>query len=281
VTGADESRFGVVIVVRDITREIEADRAKRDFIATVSHELRTPLTPIRGFVDLMLLGAVGQLTEPHREMLGTVKNNTMRMVSLVEDLLEIGRLEAGKIALNTAPSNINQLVKEIVSMWNLELENKRMTLDLQLDDTLPLIEYDTKRIGQVLTNLVSNAIKYTYPGGDVTIKTYRNSEGLIQVDVRDTGIGLKPEQQDNLFKRFYRADSPLRDEVGGTGLGLSIAKSFVELHHGEMWVQSVYNEGSTFSITLPEQQPRPDLGEREDMGSVLGAVQPIEETTTP
>jgi GAF domain-containing protein/nitrogen-specific signal transduction histidine kinase len=281
VTGEDGSRFGVVVVLRDITREIEADRAKRDFIATVSHELRTPLTPIRGFVDLMLLGAVGQLTEPQREMLGTVKNNTMRMVSLVEDLLEIGRLEAGKIALNTAPSNINQLVREIVSMWNLELENKRMTLDLQLDDTLPLIEYDTKRIGQVLTNLVSNAIKYTYPGGDVTIKTFRNGEGLIQVDVRDTGIGLKPEQQDNLFKRFYRADSPLRDEVGGTGLGLSIAKSFVELHHGEMWVQSVYGEGSTFSISLPEQQPRPDLGEREDMGSVLGAVQPIEETTTP
>ena len=275
VTGEDGSRFGVVVVLRDITREIEADRAKRDFIATVSHELRTPLTPIRGFVDLMLLGAVGPMTEPQRDMLVTVKNNTMRMVSLVEDLLEIGRLEAGKIALNATPSNINQLVREIVSMWNLELENKNMTLVLEFDDTLPLIEYDTKRIGQVLTNLVSNAIKYTYAGGEVTLRTFRNDDSLIQVDVRDTGIGLKPEHLQNLFKRFYRADTPLRDEVGGTGLGLSIARSFVELHHGEMWVHSVYGEGSTFSITLPEHQPRPDLGEREDMGHVLGSVQSI------
>jgi signal transduction histidine kinase len=162
-------------------------------------------------------------------------------------------------------------------MWNLELQNKQMKLHLELDDTLPLIEYDSKRIGQVLTNLVSNAIKYTYAGGDVTIRTFRNADGMMQLDVKDTGVGLTVDQQKNLFRRFYRADSPLRDEVGGTGLGLSIAKSFVELHNGEMWVQSVYGEGSTFSFSLPEHQPRPDLGEREDMGDVASTVQPIEE----
>ncbi|MBA3470040.1 MAG: GAF domain-containing protein [Herpetosiphonaceae bacterium] len=279
VAAEDGSRFGVVVVLRDITREIEADRAKRDFIATVSHELRTPLTPIRGFVDLLLLNAGGALNDAQRDMLGTVKANTMRMVSLVEDLLEIGRLEAGKISLNTAPSNINQMVHDTIAMWNLELQNKQMSLKLELDDTLPLIEYDSKRIGQVLTNLVSNAIKYTYAGGDVTVRTFRNPEGMIQLDVKDSGVGLTPDQQKSLFKRFYRADSPLRDEVGGTGLGLSIAKSFVELHNGEMWVQSVYGEGSTFSFSLPEHQPRPDLGEREDMGDVVSSVQPIEETT--
>lgn len=265
VVGEESSRFGVVVVLRDITREVEADRAKRDFVATVSHELRTPLTPIRGFVDLLLLGAVGQLSDPQREMLNTVKTNAMRMVGLVEDLLEIGRLEAGKIVLNTAPNQINQLVRDIVATWGLEIEKKNMTLKLELDDTLPLIEYDSKRIGQVLTNMVSNAIKYTYAGGDVIIRTFINEEKMIQLDVKDTGVGLTAEQQKSMFKRFYRADSPLRDEVGGTGLGLSIAKSFIELHNGDMWVQSIYGEGSTFSFSLPEVQPRPDLGERDEV----------------
>ena len=234
-------------------------------MATVSHELRTPLTPIRGFVDLLLLGAVGQLSDPQREMLNTVKTNAMRMVGLVEDLLEIGRLEAGKIVLNTAPNQINQLVRDIVATWGLEIEKKNMTLKLELDDTLPLIEYDSKRIGQVLTNMVSNAIKYTYAGGDVIIRTFINEDKMIQLDVKDTGVGLTAEQQKSMFKRFYRADSPLRDEVGGTGLGLSIAKSFIELHNGDMWVQSIYGEGSTFSFSLPEVQPRPDLGERDEV----------------
>ncbi|HEY1012187.1 MAG TPA: GAF domain-containing protein, partial [Herpetosiphonaceae bacterium] len=282
VTGADESRFGVVIVVRDITREIEADRAKRDFIATVSHELRTPLTPIRGFVDLLMLGALGQLSDPQKEALTTVKNNTMRMLGLVEDLLEIGRLEAGKIMLNTTPSNLNQLVRDTVGTWQLELERKRMTLDLELDDSLPQVEYDTKRIGQVFTNLVSNAIKYTKDGGAVWVRTFRNKDGMIQVDVQDTGVGLKPEDQRKLFQRFYRADSELRDQVGGTGLGLSIAKSFVELHGGDMWVSSVAGEGSTFSFSLPVHQPRPELGESEDLTSGIGpdSAQAIEEATT-
>ena len=198
-------------------------------------------------------------------MLNTVKTNAMRMVGLVEDLLEIGRLEAGKIVLNTAPNQINQLVRDIVATWGLEIEKKNMTLKLELDDTLPLIEYDSKRIGQVLTNMVSNAIKYTYAGGDVIIRTFINEDKMIQLDVKDTGVGLTAEQQKSMFKRFYRADSPLRDEVGGTGLGLSIAKSFIELHNGDMWVQSVYGEGSTFSFSLPEVQPRPDLGERDEV----------------
>ena len=278
VIGEGYMKFGVVVVVRDITREVEADRAKRDFIATVSHELRTPLTPIRGFVDLLMLGAVGELSETQREMLNTIKNNTMRMVSLVEDLLEIGRLEAGKITLNTAPANMNQLVRDTVGMWNLELEKKEMTLILELDETLSMVEYDTKRVGQVLTNLVSNAIKYTYTGGTVTIRTFRNAEDLIQIDVQDTGVGLTPDQQKNLFKRFYRADSPLRDEVGGTGLGLSIAKSFIELHNGDMWVQSVYGEGSTFSFALPEKQPKPDLGPDDEQE--IASLPTFEETSS-
>jgi signal transduction histidine kinase len=270
----------VVIVVRDITREIEADRAKRDFIATVSHELRTPLTPIRGFVDLLMLGALGPLADSQKDALTTVKNNTMRMLGLVEDLLEIGRLEAGKIQLNTQPSNLNQLVRDIVSTWQLELERKRMTMEIALDDSLPLVDYDTKRVGQVLTNLVSNAIKYTKDGGAVWVRTFRNNDGMIQLDVQDTGVGLKPEDQRKLFQRFFRADSELREQAGGTGLGLSIARSFIELHHGDMWVTSIWNEGSTFSFTLPERQPRPDLGESEDIaGLTPGTTQAVEEAT--
>jgi PAS domain S-box-containing protein len=255
VLAPDETNYGTVAVLRDITREIEADRVKRDFVSTVSHELRTPLTSIRGYVDLLLLGAAGGVNENQLAFLNVVKTNTTRLMDLINDILALSSLETGKIRLNIEPVELGVLISDVSQSLKVELEKKEMILQVAIADELPTIEGDRKRITQVITNLYSNAIKYTFPQGRIEVRAFCNPAGLLQVDVQDNGVGISPEQQKLLFSRFYRADNPLRDEAGGTGLGLSIAKSFVELHGGEMWVSSALGEGSTFSFVLPLTQP--------------------------
>jgi signal transduction histidine kinase len=242
-------------VLRDVTREIEADRAKRDFISSVSHELRTPLTSIKGYVDLLLLGAAGPLSEGQQSFLSVVKNNANRLMDLINDILEIGRIDADKIRLNFEPVSMGEIFQDVLQTMRAEIERKTTMVKIDVEPELPQIPADLRRVTQVVLNLVSNAVKYTYPGAQVTLRAFINPAGLLQIDVEDNGVGISPEQQQHLFRRFYRADNPLRDEVGGTGLGLSIAKSFVELHGGEMWVQSESGKGSTFSFMLPLIQP--------------------------
>lgn len=253
--GPRDTVFGSVLVLRDITREIEADRAKRDFISSVSHELRTPLTSIKGYVDLLLLGASGPLNEGQLSFLSVVKNNANRLMDLINDILEIGRIDSDKIQLSFDEVAISDVLQDALQTLRAEIERKRLALTVSVDPEVPPIMADPRRLTQVMLNLVSNAVKYTYPEGEISVRGALNPAGLLQVDVTDNGVGITPEQQQNLFRRFYRADNPLRDEAGGTGLGLSIAKSLVELHGGEMWVESEVGKGSTFSFILPLTQP--------------------------
>lgn len=250
----DEERIGVAVVLRDITREIEADRAKREFISTVSHELRTPLTSVKGYVELLMLGTGGPLTEMQRQFLSVIKANADRLNSLVEDLLEISRLENGKVMLQLKPVDLREVIDDIVTSLRTETERKRMRLSIEVDPDLPVIEADPKRVGQILTNLLSNAHKYTREGGQITVRARRSGE-MVQVDVADTGVGIPADELPKMFSRFFRSNNALKDEVGGTGLGLSIARSFVELHGGTIWVVSEEEVGSTFSFTLPIRQP--------------------------
>ena len=262
VTDAGET-LGRVYVLRDITREVEADRAKSEFISTVSHELRTPLTSIKGYVDLILLGSVGEITPMQRSFLEVVRSNSNRLVDLINDLLDISRIETGRIVLNPEPISIFDVVEEVVESARAEIERKQLHLEVRVPPDLPMVHADRKRITQVLTNLVSNAYKYTREGGRVEISA-RCENGFLTVSVSDTGVGISQEDQKKLFTRFFRADNPLRDEVGGTGLGLAISKSFVEMHGGRMWVESELNVGSTFSFSLP--LARPPAGPREEPG---------------
>lgn len=229
----------------------ESLKARRQFISTVSHELRTPLTPIGGFVDMLLMGVAGELNSDQEAFLHTIKANTLRMTSLVDDLLEVGRLESGRVTLNRAALDLRRTILDVVEMLRPELTRKEMKLTLDINEQLPRVDADGKRVGQVLANLLSNAIKYTYPRGKIHVVTQLRDDGLIAVSIADSGVGLSAEQQRQLFTPFYRADSPLRDEVGGTGLGLHIAKSFVELHGGRIWVESTPGVGSCFAFTLP------------------------------
>ncbi len=245
--------LGRVYVLRDITREVEADRAKSEFISTVSHELRTPLTSIKGYVDLILLGSVGEISPMQRSFLEVVRSNSNRLVDLINDLLDISRIETGRIVLNPEPISILEVVEEVTESARAEIERKHLRLEVQVAPDLPPVQADRKRIVQVLNNLVSNAYKYTREGGRIAVVA-GCTDGFVQISVADSGVGISKEDLKKLFTRFFRADNPLRDEVGGTGLGLAISKSFIELHGGQMWVESEVDVGSTFFFTLPLQE---------------------------
>lgn len=253
--GPRNAIYGSVVVLHDITREVEADRAKREFISNVSHELRTPLTSIKGYVDLLMLGASGPLNESQTSFLNVVKSNTHRLMNLINDILEIGRIDDNKVKLNFESVFIGDIFEEVGKMLRAEIERKRLSFSIEVAEQTPPVMADETRLTQVVLNLASNAVKYTYPEGIVKLRAGLNPAGLLQVDVIDNGVGISPEQQQHLFRRFYRADNPLRDEAGGTGLGLSIAKSYVEMHGGQMWVESEPGKGSTFSFIIPLTQP--------------------------
>jgi GAF domain-containing protein/signal transduction histidine kinase len=254
VIGPNDQSYGSVAVLRDITREIESDRAKRQFISDVSHELRTPLTAIKGYVDVLLLSSTGGLTEEQINYLGIVKTNTNRLKALIDDILDISRIEDGRIQLNFNRVDVHTLISDVVQSLRLEAERKSMAVILDVSQDLPKVEVDQKRITQVISNLYSNALKYTYEHGRIVIRAFLNRADLVQFEIEDNGVGMSPEQRQKLFRPFYRADNPLREAAGGTGLGLSIAKSLVEQHGGEMWVTGELGKGSTFSFIIPLRQ---------------------------
>lgn len=264
--GPANARYGSVVVLRDVTREIESDRAKREFISSVSHELRTPLTSIKGYVDLLLLTSKDEFNATQLQFLSVVKNNANRLMDLINDLLEIGRIDSEKIVLNFEQVNIHDMVQDVLQTLRVLIDRKSMIVETNVDERLPMVTADSRRLSQIVLNLISNALKYTYEEGRIELRAFLNPAGMLQIEVEDNGVGISSEDQKNLFRRFQRFDSPLRDEAGGTGLGLSIAKSFVELHGGEMWVKSEVNQGSTFSFMIPVTQ----VGEYDDAHADVG-----------
>jgi signal transduction histidine kinase len=250
------SRHGCVIVLSDVTGAIEADRAKRDFITSVSRELRDPLTSIRGYADLLLFGTAGALNGAQRALLSIVKNNANRLANLNNDIQTIGLIDSERLKQNFsfAPVAIADVLEEATRTLRRDIERKSLGASITLAERLPPVVADGWHILQVVARLLSNAVKYTYPGGRLALRAFLRTDGMLQVDVEDNGVGISPEQQQQLFRRFYRADNPLRGETDGAGLGLSIARSFVELHGGELWVRSEVGQGSTFSFTLPVTQ---------------------------
>jgi PAS domain S-box-containing protein len=246
--------LGTVSIFRDITHEVEVDRLKSEFVATVSHELRTPMTSIRGYVDVLLMGAAGALTEGQIHFLDIVKNNTERLNVLVNDLLDVSRIEAGRVSLSLQPIDLNELADEVVAdtVRRSQEENKPMNISVVADSQLPRVMADPERLRQIIDNLVDNAYNYTPAEGEIRIVLHA-SNGSVQVDVKDSGIGIPLEQQDRVFERFYRGEDPMVLATPGTGLGLPIVKQLVEMHRGKIWMSSkgVPGEGSTFSFTLP------------------------------
>ncbi|NWF63462.1 MAG: GAF domain-containing protein [Chloroflexi bacterium] len=248
--------LGTVSIFRDITREVEVDRLKSEFVATVSHELRTPMTAIKGYVDILTMGAAGGLNENQMHFLDVVRNNIERLRILVDDLLDISRIESGRVKLEQGKVNLYEIAEEVVAevLRRSQNEEKPIALSLDASKDLPFVKGDSARIRQIISNLVNNAFNYTPENGAIWVNIHPDMEqGEIQVDVHDNGIGVKPEDQDRLFERFYRGEHPLVLATPGTGLGLPIVRQLVEMHNGRIWMKStgVPGEGSTFSFTLP------------------------------
>jgi len=242
--------LGVVTVFRDVTKEVEADRAKSDFVSNVSHELRTPMTAIKGYTDLLHAGAVGPINDEQKRFLKIIKNNAERLTALINDLLDISRVETGRVRFEPRSLQVGEVVSDVVNVLAGQAEAKHQILTYEVVGGLPDIMGDRDRLNQVLTNLVGNAIRYTPDGEEIEVRVCP-VEGAVRVDVRDTGIGVAPDDLGHIFERFYRADHPLVQEAGGTGLGLSIVKMFVEMHGGRIWVESEQDKGSTFTLILP------------------------------
>jgi len=234
------------------------DRLKSDFVANVSHELRTPMTSIKGYVEVMLMGASGPLNEQQMHFLEVVKNNAQRLNVLVNDLLDVSRIEAGRVSLIFQPLDLVEQAQEVVNdtLRRAREDNKLMTIRVDAGAGIPQIDGDLERVRQILGNLVSNAYNYTPEGGCVTVRIHPVDDS-VQVDVEDTGIGIPLEEHDRIFERFSRGEDPLVLATAGTGLGLPIVKNLVEMHHGRIWLTSTgeRGKGSVFSFTLPYHQP--------------------------
>jgi signal transduction histidine kinase len=254
----NEDQFlGTVFVLRDVTKEFEADRLKSEFISNVSHELRTPLTSIKGYVDLLALGAVGPLADQQKDFVGKIKGNAERLGILVDDLLNISVHDSGKEQLNLEDVNLTRVLENVTStvQGRAEHENKDMDVILNIAPDLPTIMGDTNKLTQVFTNLVDNAFNYTYAGGTIEVTAQQQDDNMVQVSVRDTGIGIPDDFKDRVWERFGRYEEhALVMDVPGTGLGLPIVKALVEMHKGEIWFESESGVGTTFFVTLPIQQ---------------------------
>jgi signal transduction histidine kinase len=236
-----------------------ANIAKSDFVSLVAHELKNPMTSIKGYTELLAAGAVGPVNEMQANFLNTIRSNTERMSTLVSDLNDNSKIEAGKLRLDFKSVELAEVVEEIVRSANRQIEEKKQKVGLELAEQLPPIWADRTRLGQVLTNLVSNANKYTSEGGSLVIgaepsPNHWDPAGagqVVHVWVRDSGIGISPEDQERIFEKFFRSEDPKAREVPGAGLGLNITRSLVEMQGGLIWFESQHRQGTTFHFTVP------------------------------
>lgn len=251
VVNQQQQYLGRVVVLRNITRESEADSIKDSFITSVSHELRTPLTSIKGYINLLLMLGKENLTAQQAHLIRIADQNTDRLIEHINRIIEITELQTGNLKLNPQKISLLEVLQDTAGRWKERLNYKELEFHCSLpnNDQL-LIEGDAPRLNWVLDNLLENAIYYTPIGGQICLQAYKNHTN-IHIELADTGIGIAPKDQRYLFTRFFRIDREPPYDIRGMGLGLFVVRSLVELHHGSVWVESELGEGSRFGIALP------------------------------
>jgi len=247
---------------RDLTSAKEAaeaaNMAKSEFISVVSHELKNPMTSIRGYADLLSSGVVGDMSPQQENFIQTISTNVGRMQTLVSDLTDVSRIESGHVHMDYEAVPLVDVVGDVVRTMQAQMESKHQELIISTEDNLPLVWGDRNRLVQIMTNLVSNAYKYTPENGHVEIKLANqlhadngSNESVVLVSVIDDGIGISDEDQEKMFEKFYRAPDREARSSPGTGLGLNITKNLVELQNGRIWFESEFRKGTTFHFTIP------------------------------
>src|SRR5436309_5399053 len=241
---------GVVIILHDITELRRLEQVRTEFVANVSHELRTPLTAIQGYLETLLDGA---LEEPQhaRKFLEIVFRHTERLGRLTDDLTDLSNIELGRISLRIEPTELTEVTESALAIIQPRAGSRRVTVKANLPADMPEVLADRDRLAQILLNLVDNAVKYTPAGGHVWVEAQRLPSGMVEVAVRDTGVGVPKADLPRLTERFYRVDKARSRELGGTGLGLAIVKHLVLAHGGELAIESEPEQGTTVRFTLP------------------------------
>ncbi len=240
---------GAVLVFHDITELRRLERIRQDFVANVSHELRTPVSSIKGYAETLLSGALDD-KQNALDFVKIIQHDSDRLARLIEDLLDLARIESGKMKMVFMPLDLCSLVNRTIRIIEPQARAKDIRISAQLPENLPTVIADEARISQVLINLLDNAVKYTPQSGEVKVSVTPLSKA-VQIDVSDNGIGIPEDDLPRIFERFYRVDKARSRELGGTGLGLSIVKHIVIAHGGNVSVSSVPGKGSTFSFILP------------------------------
>jgi PAS domain S-box-containing protein len=243
---------GMVTMLNDITKQKEIEGLKSQFLANVSHELRTPLVAIEKSVSLILSKSTGEISPTQNEFLSIAERNLKRLTLLINDLLDLSKLEARKNAIVPESTDLDKLIIDSEESLNNWAASKSIKLSKSVSADLPLVEVDPNKIIQVLNNLIGNAIKFTPENGSITVEaSCDKQEGLVRVSVVDTGVGIPADDLGKIFDKFYQSREKNKSEIKGTGIGLAIVKEIVELHRGKVWVESEKGKGSRFIFTLP------------------------------
>lgn len=250
IESEDGKTVGFVSVLSDVTKQKELETLKNSFLANVSHDLRTPLSCIQGALELLCDQSAHQLPPSQAKVAGIALDNIRRLSRLINDLLDVSKLEAKKFTILPAPFQLDQLIQSLANEFSVWGKGKGIAIVAKIEGPLEFVG-DQDRLGQVLTNLMGNAMKFTPSGGSVTIEAKHTSPEKIEVRVTDTGPGIAKKDFTKIFEKFSQLDTPKLRGVSGTGLGLTIAKEIVELHGGRIWIESQEGKGSCFAFELP------------------------------
>lgn len=261
ITNAEGQVRFYVGIERDVTLKKEVDRMKTEFISVASHQLRTPLSAIKWFTEMLISEDAGKLTAEQKKFLEQVYASNERMIELVNALLNVSRIEQGRIAIEPKPTDLAKLVEDVMMELQPKIESKRLKVALSRHAELPKVNVDPKLIRQVYANLLSNSVKYTPDGGEINILISRKGDEIIS-QIKDTGYGIPKDQQQRVFTKFFRGDNILKVSAEGTGLGLYIVKSVVQSSGGKIWFESEVGKGTVFWLTLPIKGSLVRRGER-------------------
>jgi PAS domain S-box-containing protein len=249
-----KEKLGDLVILHDITREKMVERMKTEFVSLAAHQLRTPLAAIKWTLRMLLDGDLGEITEEQKDFIEKTYSSNERMIALINDLLDVTRIEEGRYLLKPTPASLEDVVQFVIKSYQEEIKRRKIKLEFQKPaKKTPQVMIDAEKMRIAIQNLVDNAVKYTPPQGTVTV-SLKFTKKKIELSVKDTGIGIPKDQQERVFTKFFRAANVIRKETEGSGLGLFIAKNIIEAHKGKIWFKSKEGEGTTFYFTLPVKE---------------------------
>jgi len=250
----EEEKMGTLVILHDITREKVIERMKTEFVSISAHKLRTPLSAVKWTIRMILDGDVGEISNEQRDLLQKTYLSNERMINLINDLLNVTRIEEGKLLYEPKLAQLEDIVWSVAGNFKQEIKRKKIDFKFKKpSQALPKVKVDQEKIKLAVENLIDNAIRYTFPKGKVEI-SFRCPDKVIEFKVKDSGVGIPKDKQERIFTKFFRGPNVIRMETEGTGLGLYTTKNIIEAHKGKIWFESEEGKGTTFYFALPTEE---------------------------